>query len=87
MHYQSHASLSMLWVKILFCLCVAVFGIGSMIFSGLRFGQFFELNMNSSCFNLMRGVTPIALMVFVFLQLYFIFLNAKVKKVAHKSQA
>ncbi|XP_014664804.1 PREDICTED: otopetrin-1-like [Priapulus caudatus] len=64
-----------------------VFGVGSMIFSGLRFGQFFEIQHNSDCFNLMRGITPIALMVFFFFQLYFIFLNAKMAVHQYKGVA
>jgi hypothetical protein len=56
-----------------------VFGIGSMIYSGIEIGMFFELTMDSSanCKNLFSVIRPILQMSFVFVQMYFIFLNQK----------
>ncbi|UYV60265.1 Otopetrin [Cordylochernes scorpioides] len=54
------------------------FGIGSMIYSGLEFGQFFELEADSHCYNILYGLTPSSRMLFTFIQLYFIFLNTRV---------
>ncbi|XP_042896572.1 proton channel OtopLc isoform X2 [Parasteatoda tepidariorum] len=53
------------------------FGIGSMIYSGLEFGQFFELETNSHCYNILYALTPSSRMAFTFIQLYFIFLNSR----------
>ncbi|XP_076344781.1 proton channel OtopLc-like isoform X2 [Tachypleus tridentatus] len=53
------------------------FGIGSMIYSGLEFGQFFELEKKSHCYNILYGLTPSTRMGFTFIQLYFIFLNSR----------
>lgn len=53
------------------------FGIGSMIYSGLEFGQFFELKKKSHCYNILYGLTPSTRMAFTFIQLYFIFLNSR----------
>ena len=53
-----------------------MFGIGSMIYSGLEFGQYFE--MRPDCAEIVTAITPAARMVFTFLQMYFIFLNSRV---------
>lgn len=63
-------------------LSAVAFGIGSMIYSGLEFGQFFELTTESKCYNLLFGLTPITRMVFTFAQMYFIFLNSTM--IVHK---
>ncbi|XP_011493998.1 PREDICTED: otopetrin-2-like isoform X2 [Ceratosolen solmsi marchali] len=57
------------------------FGIGSMIYSGLEFGQYFELERNTNCHNIMLALTPATRMAFIFIQMYFIFLNDKQMKV------
>lgn len=54
------------------------FGIGSMIYSGLEFGQYFELEQNTKCHNIMLALTPATRMAFIFIQMYFIFLNNEV---------
>ncbi|XP_014257127.1 otopetrin-2-like isoform X2 [Cimex lectularius] len=51
------------------------FGIGSMIYSGLEFGQYFELERNTKCHNVLLALTPATRMAFTFIQMYFIFLN------------
>nr|CAH0099300.1 unnamed protein product [Daphnia galeata] len=53
------------------------FGVGSMIYSGLEFAQYFESDPGSECHNILMAVTPAARMIFTFIQMYFIFLNAK----------
>ncbi|KAG1689326.1 Proton channel OtopLc [Nymphon striatum] len=53
------------------------FGIASMIYSGLEFGQYFELASDSNCYTIMQALTPCAQMTFTFVQLYFIFFNSK----------
>lgn len=64
-----------------FCLrlgCV-LFGIGGMIYSGIEIGMYFELNFDgtSECKNLFSVVRPVLQMIFVFSQMYFVFLNQK----------
>uniref|UniRef100_T1H5C2 Uncharacterized protein n=1 Tax=Megaselia scalaris TaxID=36166 RepID=T1H5C2_MEGSC len=54
------------------------FGIGSMIYSGLEFGQYFELEGDTKCHNVMLALTPATRMAFIFIQMYFIFLNNEV---------
>lgn len=54
------------------------FGIGSMIYSGLEFGQYFELERDTKCHNVMLALTPATRMAFIFIQMYFIFLNNEV---------
>uniref|UniRef100_A0A146LN45 Otopetrin-2 n=3 Tax=Lygus hesperus TaxID=30085 RepID=A0A146LN45_LYGHE len=51
------------------------FGIGSMIYSGLEFGQYFELERDTKCHNVLLALTPATRMAFTFIQMYFIFLN------------
>ena len=50
-----------------------------MIYSGIEIGMFFELNMekSSNCNNLFSVIRPLMQMTFVFVQMYFIFLNQK----------
>lgn len=55
------------------------FGIGSMIYSGLEFGQYFELEPHTKCHNILLALTPATRMVFIFIQMYFIFLNNEVR--------
>ncbi|CAN7978520.1 unnamed protein product, partial [Ixodes persulcatus] len=47
------------------------FGTGSMIYSGLEFGQFFEMESDSKCYNILFSLTPATRMAFTFFQLYF----------------
>ncbi len=54
------------------------FGVGSMIYSGLEFAQYFETVPGSECHNILMAATPAVRMAFTFIQMYFIFLNAKV---------
>lgn len=60
------------------------FGIGSMIYSGLEFGQFFELESKEHCYSFIYGFTPGSHMIFTFIQLYFIFMNSRVVIARHK---
>lgn len=49
-----------------------------MIYIGLELGSFFEIPMGSSCYNILRGVNPLLQLIFTFMQMYFIFINARV---------
>ena len=60
------------------------FGIGSMIYSGLEFAQFFELESKEHCYNFLYGLTPGSHVAFTFIQLYFIFMNSRVIIGRHK---
>ncbi|CAG2113505.1 unnamed protein product, partial [Medioppia subpectinata] len=60
------------------------FGIGSMIYSGLEFAQFFELESKEHCYNFLYGFTPGSHVAFTFIQLYFIFMNSRVLIGRHK---
>ncbi|KAF4523612.1 hypothetical protein B566_EDAN014586 [Ephemera danica] len=51
------------------------FGIGSMIYSGLEFGQYFELKPNTKCHNVLVAVTPATRMAFIIVQMQFIFMK------------
>lgn len=63
---------------VLICVPFSGFGIGSMIKSGLQFGEFFELDFRSPCINILQRLLPILHLTFTFAQLYFVFLNSKV---------
>jgi hypothetical protein len=54
------------------------FGLGTMIYDGLEFGAFLEVPSDSPCFALLRGLNPVLHAAFVFLQMYFIFISARV---------
>jgi Otopetrin len=51
-----------------------------MIYSGLEFGQYFELERDTKCHNVLLALTPATRMAFIFIQMYFIFLNNEVCK-------
>ncbi|XP_048777253.2 proton channel OtopLc-like [Ostrea edulis] len=56
------------------------FGIGSMIQSGLHFGELFDTNTDPPshpCKSIAQGARPIIHLIFTFIQLYFVFLNSK----------
>ncbi|KAK6167422.1 hypothetical protein SNE40_021456 [Patella caerulea] len=54
------------------------FGIGSMIHSGLQFGQYFQLYDGPEyCTNVMQAFKPFLHLLFTFIQLYLIFMNSK----------
>lgn len=50
-----------------------------MIYSGLEFGQYFELERDTKCHNVLLALTPATRMAFIFIQMYFIFLNNEVR--------
>lgn len=52
-----------------------------MIYSGLEFGQYFELERDTKCHNVLLALTPATRMAFIFIQMYFIFLNNEVRDV------
>ena len=49
-----------------------------MIYTGLELGAFFEIPFSSKCHQILRGVNPLLQMIFTFMQMYFIFMNARV---------
>uniref|UniRef100_A0A0A1XIF8 Otopetrin-2 n=1 Tax=Zeugodacus cucurbitae TaxID=28588 RepID=A0A0A1XIF8_ZEUCU len=53
------------------------FGLGGMIYIGLEFGSFFEIPFDSPCHHILIGVNPLLQMIFTFMQMYFIFMNAR----------
>nr|XP_023024623.1 otopetrin-2-like isoform X1 [Leptinotarsa decemlineata] len=54
------------------------FGIGSMVYSGLEFGQYFEGRNNPACYsNIIQAITPAMRIVLTLVQVQFIFLNNK----------
>jgi hypothetical protein len=55
------------------------FGLGAMIYIGLEFGSFFETPIGSPCHEILRGVNPLLQMIFTFMQMYFIFMNSRVR--------
>ncbi|KAI9561301.1 hypothetical protein GHT06_012257 [Daphnia sinensis] len=61
------------------------FGLGTMIYDGLEFGAFLEVPSDSPCFALLRGLNPVLHAAFVFLQMYFIFISARLN--IHKFKA
>ncbi|XP_046395427.1 proton channel OtopLc-like [Ischnura elegans] len=63
------------------------FGIGSMIYSGLEFGLYFETERGipSSCHTLLQAITPATRMAFIIVQMQFIFLkNRQIESPRHR---
>ena len=60
---------------------LSVFGVGTMIYSAIEIGLFFETSygqIEDECRNYFATLRPFLQTVFVFVQMYFIFLNLKV---------
>lgn len=51
-----------------------------MIYVGLEIGSFFEIPFDSPCHHILIGVNPLLQMIFTFMQMYFVFMNARVSK-------
>jgi len=64
-----------------------VFGIGSMIYSGLEVGQYFDLKTSPECADILYVISPTSRMVFTFIQMYFIFMNSRVAITRHRTIA
>ncbi|KAL5276843.1 OTOP3 family protein [Megaselia abdita] len=58
------------------------FGLGSMIYVGLEIGSFFEIPFDSPCHHILIGVNPLLQMIFTFMQMYFVFMNARSSRIA-----
>ena len=52
-----------------------------MVYNGMELGSFFEIPWNSPCYQVLRGINPILQMIFTFSQLYFVFMNARVRTI------
>ncbi|CRK92831.1 CLUMA_CG006295, isoform A [Clunio marinus] len=53
------------------------FGIGSMVYLGLEFGQYFEMKAEDHCQNALLALNPAVQMILTIFQMQFIFLNTK----------
>lgn len=53
------------------------FGIGSMVYSGLVFGQYFELEKDDKCQNIFIVLNPAFRILLIIMQMQLIFLNTK----------
>lgn len=49
------------------------FGMGSVIYSGLQFGQYFELSSQKDCNNVLKAIKPLLRIIFVLMQMLFMF--------------
>lgn len=56
---------------------IVAFGIGSMVYCGLEFGQYFELKGVPECQNILIAITPATRMILTIVQIQFFFLNHK----------
>lgn len=54
------------------------FGLGTLIYTGLEFLTFFEIPKNCIGWAMILGANPILYMVFVFMQMYYIFVHARI---------
>lgn len=58
-----------------------------MVYDGLEFGAFLEVPSDSPCFAMLRGLNPVLHAIFTFLQMYFIFVSARVSGFLSSSSA
>ena len=80
---EQFVSIFRLIVNVIHFICL-VFGIGSLIYIGIEMGGLFEVgflnNHLSTCGDIFNILRPTLQIAFVFFQMYFIFLNQKVKE-------
>lgn len=51
-----------------------------MVYVGLEFGSWFEIPWDSPCYQAIRGVNPVLQIIFTFSQMYFVFMNSRVRE-------
>lgn len=53
-----------------------------MIFSGLEFGRYFEINKQAGCYTILIALSPLARIIFVLMQMLYVFSNNKVTEMS-----
>lgn len=54
------------------------FGLGTLIYTGLEFLTFFEIPQTCFSWAILVGANPILYMIFVFMQMYYIFMHSRI---------
>jgi hypothetical protein len=54
------------------------FGLGTLIYAGLEFLTFFEIPKTCKTWAILFGANPILYMIFVFTQMYYIFMHSRI---------
>ena len=54
------------------------FGLGTLIYTGLEFLLFFEIPQTCISWKILFGINPVLYMVFVFMQMYYIFMHSRI---------
>ena len=54
------------------------FGLGTLIYTGLEFLTFFEIPQTCFSWAILFGANPILYMIFVFMQMYYIFMHSRI---------
>ena len=54
------------------------FGLGTLIYTGLEFLLFFEIPQTCISWKILLGINPVLYMVFVFMQMYYIFMHSRI---------
>jgi len=53
------------------------FGLGTLIYTGLELVHFFEINPECENYYILKGINPVLHMLFTFMQMYFLFMHAR----------
>ena len=67
---KSHGSLMLRFGAI-------AFGLGTLIYTGLEFVHFFEIPFSCSSWHILSGTNPVLHMIFTFMQMYYLFMHAR----------
>ena len=54
------------------------FGLGTLIYVGLEFLSFFEIPRTCMSWAILLGANPVLYMIFVFMQMYYIFVHSRI---------
>ena len=57
---------------------VLAFGLGTLIYVGLEFLSFFEVPRTCMKWAILLGANPVIYMIFVFMQMYYIFVHSRI---------
>lgn len=53
------------------------FGLGTLIYTGLEFVHFFEIDPMCTDYHILHGVNPVLHMIFTFMQMYYLFMHTR----------
>ena len=76
----NHAAASPSLISHTSCFCFAGFAVAAIILEGLVFARVFERDLRAPCVDILQLIAPVAHLLFIFVQMHFLFLNGRVSR-------